>query len=228
MIIYKMKSIPTMTEYAPTWDFSFGVNKWQDSDKIKTIRNWLIANENRIINSYSGDYDGGTGLGNNSLTGRFEKYNLFDYADELPELNDMLKFFRISYLEFLEEEQHDVRDTVLVCWYNVMREGEFVAEHHHGAGYDVYLSGNIMLDTYPTCTNYTCPYDKDVKLPFSNNEGILTIFPSCIPHHSDPYHGEGVRISIAFDIRLPSIQENADRKAITFMNEEIFNQLSSE
>lgn len=228
MIIHKMKSIPTLTEYAPSWDFSFGLNKWQDTEKIKTIRNWLIDNEKRIINKYSGDYDGGTGLGKNSLTGRFEKYNLFDFANELPELNDMLRFFRISYLEFLEEERNDVRDTVIVCWYNVMREGQFVAEHHHGAGYEVYLSGNIMLDTYPTCTNYRCPYDKDVILPFSNNEGILTLFPSCIPHYSDPYYGESVRVSIAFDIRLPIIQENAERKAITFMNEEIFNQLSSE
>ena len=215
-----------MTEYAPTWDFSIGINKWRNDSKIKIIKDWLINNEKRLINKYSGDYDGGTGLGTNSLTGRFEKYNLFEYANELPELNELLDFFRTSYLEFLEIEKKDVRDTVIVCWYNVMRNGEFVAEHHHGAGHDVYLSGNFMLDTYPTCTNYLCPYDKDAILPMSNSIGILTIFPSFLPHKSDPYYGDEVRVSIAFDIRLPSVQENRERKAITFMNRDIFNNLS--
>ena len=109
-----------------------------------------------------------------------------------------------------------------------MRDGQNVAEHHHGAGNDVYLSGNFILDDYQTNTNYRCPFDKDVVMPISNNRGILTLFPSCIPHYSDVYRGNDVRISIAFDIRLPHIIENSQRHAIDFMNEEIFNQLVKE
>lgn len=221
MTLLKMKSLEPMTPYAPSWDFSFGVYRWQDIEKIDSIKSWILNNEQRFISSYSGDYDGGTGLGINSVTGGFAKYNLFKFSNELPELNDLLNFVRYSYIDYVSQDQTPILESEIVCWFNVMREGQSVAEHTHGAGNDVYLSANITLENYPTKTNYKCPFDRDLILPIDNFQGLLTIFPSCIPHFSDTFQGKNERISIAMDIRIPGILESKERQAIPFLNNHI-------
>jgi hypothetical protein len=223
MIVEKMKSAQPMTEYTPSWDFSFGFKRWEDTNKIYKIKKWLIENEQMFITKFSATHDGGVGTGPYSVTGRFDQYNLFDYIDKCPELNDLLNFIRQSYLEFVYEEQVQIRDTELTCWYNILRKGQAVGEHHHGSGHDVYLSGNMSLDNYSTSTIYRCPYDDGVTMPITNSIGMLTLFPSCVPHYSNQYNGDAERISIAFDIRILGIED--ERKLIMFMNETIFNQL---
>ena len=221
MTVLKMKSLEPMTPYAPSWDFSFGVYKWLEQDKIEKIKSWILSNEQRFISSYSGDYDGGTGLGLDSVTGGFAQYNLFKFSKELPELDDLLNFVRTSYIQFVNEDNTPAIESEIVCWFNVMRAGQQVKEHTHGAGNDVYLSANLILDDYPTKTNYRCPFDRDLILPIDNNTGILTIFPSCIPHYSDTFVNGGERISIAMDIRILGILESKERQAIPFLNNEI-------
>jgi len=218
MPIIKMTSLAPQTEYAPHWDYSFFIKKWDRSnDIIDTIGSWLLKNEKRIIDQYSYDYDGFTGLGESSITGRFSQYNLFDFSNELPELSILLDFIQDAYIEFVTSENNSVRETELVSWYNILRKGQEVKEHNHGAGNDVYLSGTFILDEYPTCTHFKCPFDRDVILSIPNHKGLLTIFPSFVYHYSDVYKGEGERLTIAFDIRIPGIQESKDRKAIKFI-----------
>lgn len=218
MPILKMTSIPPMTEYAPSWDYSFYVSRWSSNEAdVDVIRNWLLENENKIIQSLEYDYDGNTGLGKDSITGRFSKYNLFEFSQELPELTLLLDFIRESYIDFMTQENNPVRETELVSWYNVLRDGDQVKEHNHGAGHDVYISGTFSLDNYTTHTNFKCPYDRDIVLPIPNLKGLLTLFPSCIPHYSDVHTGDTERLTIAFDIRIPGIQESKDRRAIKFI-----------
>jgi len=222
-----MSSLKPMTKYAPSWDFSIGVTRWKDSNnQIKNIKKWLLDNEQRFIKQYPVNFDGGTGLGNSSVTSRFGRYNLFNFAKELPELNDLLFFFRKSYLDFVKEDNAEIKDTVIVCWFNIVRDQQKIEKHHHGAGHDVYLSGNFVCDNYQTKTIYQCPYDVNVELPVSNQKGTLSIFPTCLPHYTSLFESNiDQRVSIAFDIRLTNLKNVQDLTAMPFINQEILENL---
>lgn len=211
-----MESIPPLTEFAPTWNIPIGVKKFDNDNTINDIKKFLIKKEKDIISSIPYDYDGTTNLNPNSVTGRFSHYNLFDFNQECSGLNNLFEFFKNSYLEYIFTEELVPRETEIVCWFNALRKGEKVHEHNHGAGNDVYLSGNFILEDHQTKTHYKCPYDRDIIISIPNLKGILTIFPSFVYHYSDTYEDEGIRHSIAFDIRIPGIKESEDRSAITF------------
>lgn len=225
MKIFRMKSAHPKNEYAPSWNFPFGLELWEDSTKIDSIRNWLIYNESRFL-SLSYHHDASTGLGQDSVTSRFGRYNLFNFVNELKELNDLLKFLQVSYLNFVSQDNSEIRSLEIICWFNLLKNKEEIKEHDHGLGNDVYLSGNIHLENYQTYTNYRCPFDKNVVASFENTKGGLTIFPSFIPHYTTEFLGHGLRASIAFDLRLEGIPSNKNFHAIPFMNEKIFNQLT--
>jgi hypothetical protein len=214
-----------LTEYSPSWDISFGVGHWKDAEKIDTIREWLIENESRILDTVPLHHDGGTGLGENSVTSRFGRYNLLNFQDELPELAELLKFFRISYLDYVSQDNSEIRDVDIVCWFNKLKTGEHIKEHSHGAGNDAYLSGNIHLDNYATNTYYTNVFDRNVQFVPGNYKGGLSIFPSWVPHHTDEHKEDNFRLSIAFDLRLNDNAENKELHAIPFMNHEIYETL---
>lgn len=229
-MIYKMASMKPLTKYAPSWDFSIGLTQWKDSrDQINIIKNWLLDNEQRIINEYSVNFDGGTGLGDDSVTSRFGRYNLFQFSNELPELDSLLNFFRHSYLDFIKKDNSEFKETSIICWFNVVRNQQQIEKHHHGAGHDVYLSGNFMCDNYPTNTIYQCPFDVNVQLPVINQKGTLTIFPTCLPHYTTKYESDiEKRVSIAFDIRLNNLTGVEDLTAIPFMNTQILEELEND
>jgi hypothetical protein len=216
MNILRMESISPLTEFSPTWNIPIGVKKFDDEKSIDNIRNFLLKKEKDIISSISYDYDGTTGLNPNSVTGRFTHYNLFNFQKECSDLTTLFEFFQSSYLDYIQTEELSPRETEIVCWFNALRKGEKVHEHNHGAGNDVYLSGNFILDNHVTKTHYKCPFDRDVITSIPNLKGILTIFPSFVYHYSDTYDDDGIRHSIAFDIRIPGIKESEERQAITF------------
>lgn len=223
MNILRMESCSPLTEFAPQWNIPIGVKKFDDVDSIEKIKNFLIKKEPEIISKISYDYDGRTNLNPNSVTGRFTHYNLLKFQNECPELSTLFDFFKNSYLEYIFTEELSPRDTEIVCWFNALRKGERVDEHNHGAGNDVYLSGNFILENHQTKTHYKCPYDRDVLISIPNLQGILTIFPSFVYHYSDTYDDDGIRHSIAFDIRIPGIEESKERQAITFWtNDDIY------
>jgi hypothetical protein len=231
MEIFKIKSSHPKTEYAAVWDISLGRTVWEDIDKINIIQHWLLNNKERIINQYPAFNDGGTGLGPNSVTSRSGTYNLFNFAEELPELNDLLNFFRKSYLKFIEKDFNSPRDLSIVCWFNVVDANQQIKEHLHGSEPDGYLSGNMHLGDYHTYTYYRSPFAPFGFIPFTNVTGGLTLFPSYVPHKTDVYGDHNrPRISIAFDLRLSEIwtkDHNGEQRlhSIPFMNADIFNQL---
>ena len=55
------------------------------------------------------------------------------------------------------------------------------------------------MDDYDTSTYYVNPYNRK---PYTskNTKGGITLFPNWIEHYTDPYEGDDVRVSIAFDI----------------------------
>ena len=228
MDIIKIKSGLPRTEYAASWNISIGRAVWNEPEKIDTIRNWLIDNEERIKNEYLPLNDGGTGLGDSSVTSRYGRYHLFQFADELPELNDLLKFLRLSWMQFVSKDFTSCLELNFVCWFNIVYENEKIKEHSHGCGLDGYLSGNMHLDNYSTHTYYRSPFNFQQSIPIENVKGGFTLFPSYVPHRTDVYTNASVpRVSIAFDLRLPgSIDPRFS--TMVFMNPLIFNSISKE
>ena len=78
-MIYKFKSEHPMTPYAPSYDYIITQSVWDESDKIDTIRNFLLSKEKDIL-KLDFNSDGGTGLDNSSITTRHSNYNVFDYG----------------------------------------------------------------------------------------------------------------------------------------------------
>jgi len=226
MRIAKIKSPDAKTEFAPTWNFPIGMDSWADHDKIDTIRNWLISQEQVFINRYPVHHDGGTGLGDASVTARHGKYNLFQFNKECPELDDMLNFIRIAYLKFMASQDGNWRELQLYSWFNIARAGESIGEHGHGADPESYLSGNMHLDTYNTTNTYKSPFDSTSNVVIGNNKGDITLFPSCVPHWSDAYQGDTPRVSIAFDLRPKVNNYVSITKSVPFMDQSIFNTIT--
>ena len=141
---------------------------------------------------------------------------------------DLLKFIRVSYLEFIVQDRTDIFELEIVCWFNFLREGETVEEHIHGAAHDSYLSGNIHLDDYETQTYYRCPQEPNLVFNSSNIKGGLTIFPSHMPHGATTYNETKPRISIAFDLRVMPDDNRLDYCSRPFMNPEIYSELVDE
>ena len=48
-MIYKLKSKRPGSPYAPSWDISLGSYQWEDSEKIKTIKEFLLSKEEEIL-----------------------------------------------------------------------------------------------------------------------------------------------------------------------------------
>lgn len=221
MIIKRYKSQHPFSEYAPVWDIPFGVDFF-DADKTDKIREFLLKKEPEL-KSNELRHDAGTALGKDSLTSRFGTYNVFDFIPECPELEDLLDFFRKSYVEFITLDGSGGRDLKIVSWYNVLRQGEHVAKHIHCNGSDGYISGNFHLDTYDTATKYVCPYDKNQEFIFKNEKGKLTFFPSYLLHYTDVFEQPGERLTLAFDLRLLYNEEVLETlNARPFMDEGMF------
>lgn len=225
--IIKIKSDIPETEYAPSFDISLGYSEWTEYDKIDTIREFLIRKENDIKN-IEVRHDGGTGLGDKSVTARFGQYHIFDLADECPEINDMADFMRMSYIEFVTQEHNRIRELDSVCWYNILREGENIDIHSHGSTSKDYLSGNMQLDNYETNTYYQCPFDKDYNLGVQNKKGGLILFPSYIQHFTDAFQDKGHRVSVAFDLYCADfrIKEDSGYEQRLFLDQNIFQRLT--
>ena len=225
-MIYKLKSKRPGSPYAPSWDISLGSYQWEDSEKIKTIKEFLLSKEEEIL-KLEVNRDAGTGLGEESVTTRYGRYNVFGLGEECPEINNLFKFIQKSYLEFIKEDDTMLLPLKIVCWYNIIRKGQEIKEHSHGAGEIIYLSGNMHLDNYDSVTRYV---ERGMDCCMPNIAGGLTIFPSYVSHSVAEWQNDYPRLSLAFDLYIdiqpyyPSADE--DGHPITFMNFDILNQLA--
>lgn len=225
MSILRLKSLHPETEYAPQWNIPLYQAEWNDFEKINAIRDALLRNEQKFIDELEVHQDGGTGLGLDSVTSRFGRYNLFHYIDMCPELGELLTFFQKTYVNFVTEDITAIRDLDIVCWFNVVRKGEKIQEHNHGSGHTSYLSGNFHCDSYNTVTYYKSPFDPTMASPFNNEKGVVTMFPSYLTHGTTEHDSDAERVSIAFDLRLTDNPYNEFLNAVPFMREEIYKSL---
>lgn len=225
------KSSHPLTEFTPTWNIPFWHCVYDNKQHVDYIRNWIIDNEQSIIETVSKKYekeytseagtvvsvnDGGTGLGENSLTAQYSNYNLFKITKHLPAFQGLFGFMKSQYVEFMEQYQAITRECVIFSWANVVRKGQPIARHGHGALDFSYLSGNMHLGTYDTETIYFCPQDQGLEFKFPNISGGLTFFPSYIEHEVPEHTQDSKRVSLAFDLYQKSHYSNPGETSLDF------------
>ena len=186
-----------------------GLNKefwlWINNElniNYKIIFDYLLKKEIEIINKFPPKSDGGTNLPN-YITSRYSFYNLFSFKDCPEEIEMLKKFIKINVKNLLLDFKiKNTEDLHILCWFNVLREGEAIGKHSHynlKNAHESFISGHFCINAFNTHTYYENISNTN-GIGIKNEIGQLTLFPSYITHFSDKHVGKDVRISIAFDI----------------------------
>lgn len=109
-------------------------------------------------------------------------------------------------------------DFTLQGWANVLRRGGYNGPHSHPNAFwsgVYYVTGNETLAGHPfsgklelvdprpgASLNYAEQTRLYGRFLLSPTAGQMILFPSWLQHWVHPYHGDGVRISIAFNVTL--------------------------
>jgi hypothetical protein len=172
----------------------------QTDINTKRLAKQILKNESKIIKKFPGksidgayDFDGGTGLGYDSLTSRSCHFNLLDWWGT----RSLRKWIRKGW-EGYHELSKPADPLYVQCWANVMRKGEKIQSHCHDYREEItpdfMLTGHMSVQVDgSTCTWYE-------GKPILNEEGWMTLIPGNLHHWTDRYENDGHRITIAFDI----------------------------
>ncbi len=164
----------------------FKIPNFLKGEEANVIYARILQTEDHIKSLGPPRYDGVEG---DSLTGRFMYYN--SLQDEVlgPLLKPKLKvcFGRRRFFQ---------------VWANTFRKGDRIKPHRHQDPND----GSAQIPHW-TCANIFIggeasegTYYDGVLYP--NRVGELTVFQSDIPHWTNPYQGDDVRVTMAMDIHL--------------------------
>jgi len=200
--LISVKSLTPLNFAAPIWNFNLWIYYLDNFRLIEDLKQFLIAEENTILEKYESINDGGTGLGNKTVTSRYHKFNLFRYDNLLIlELKDIIVRQFESFLSNINSDVFNDSnfDPYMNCWYNVMKPGEQISQHAHSLTNKSFFSGHFTVACEDSYTYYVCPYTEE-RLEFQNNKGEGIFFPSYINHGTSVHQGIDYRISIAFDI----------------------------
>ena len=201
--MFELKSETPLSPYAPNYKFHLSRSIWDDDKKIENIKKFLLKKEKDILKLPYYD-DGRKGFRKDSVTSRGGRYNLFDFTDECPELKDLWKFIQEHWYERIARENTDQYKTKIICWFNILRQGEKMELHSHSRRFSAYLSGNFHLDNYHTSTTYR---HLDNWTALDNVKGGLIMFPSQLLHEVNVYNDQYPRVSIAFDLHLTNLND---------------------
>jgi hypothetical protein len=207
MKIVNFKNEPIVSPFAPEWSWFIAETKLEGIDWSK-IAKIILEKEKEIIEKYpasaKGSVDGYTGLGEHSLTSRYEHFNVLEW--DYPQIKDVFNAIKKTHREFISHFEIKPHKVWIQCWANVMRDGQSISPHLHSTQKYSYLGGQITVqcnDVDRTSTVYVNPINQmnEPQEYYSENEtGKLTIFQNNIPHYTTKHTGQKERISIAFDI----------------------------
>lgn len=180
------------------------------------LKDLILKKEPAIIASsqpsQKGNPDGYTGLGPDSLTSRYESFNVLVWDD--PEIAKLKDGIYASYIEFLDHCRLKRPRVWIQCWANVLRKGQHISAHIHDVTPLSYLGGHVVVSCTDTKTVYINPIDQITDLDTyesQNQVGKLTFFQSSIPHFTTEHQSDEPRITIAFDFVLEEGYQNAGR-----------------
>jgi len=212
--IINFKSAQKNNFFAPEWNYYIFESKIHKIN-FNNLSKCLLKKEKEILKlpltvKKGKITDGYTGLGKNSTTMRFNRYNVFNWKNKNISLlkeniinfhNNIINYFKLP----------PVNELYIQCWVNIMRKGEKIQAHIHGVKPDTYLGGHICIQCNNTSTNYINPINQinDPEIYSSKNEiGKITLFQNNIPHFTDIQNTNNKRITLAFDLSLVKLDNN--------------------
>lgn len=212
--IINFKSAKKNNFFAPEWNYYIFESKIHKIN-FNNLSKCLLKKEKEILKlpltfKVGKITDGYTGLGKNSTTMRFNRYNVFNWKNKNISLlkeniinfhNNIINYFKLP----------PVNELYIQCWVNIMRKGEKIQPHIHGVKPDTYLGGHICIQCNNTSTNYINPINQinEPEIYSSKNEiGKITLFQNNIPHFTDIQNTNNERITLAFDLSLVKLDDN--------------------
>ena len=212
--IINFKSNPKNNFFAPEWNYYLFESKI-DKINFKDLSNFFLNKEQEILTlpytvKHNKITDGYTGLGKNSTTIRFNRYNVFNWKNEnISLLKEIIINFHNKIINYFKLPP--VNELYIQSWINIMRKGERIQPHIHGVRPDTYLGGHVCIQCDDTSTNYINPINQinDPEIYSSKNEiGKITLFQNNIPHFTDIQNQDNERITLAFDLSLIKLDDN--------------------
>ena len=141
------------------------------------------------------------------LTNRNWDYNLLDFSDKHPVLDDLRKWIKEQYHSYVDSLGLPRETVYIQCWANIIRnDGRQIIKHHHADAHawapqdHAYCSGNICIQAKNTHTHYQNPVLPKLWISIKNEPSELVLFPSWMVHWTDKNESFKPRISIAFDL----------------------------
>lgn len=208
------------TPFTPEWNINLWTTQYTNIKNIQIMKDWILKNGPIIIekNKNKEKNDGGTGLGENSLTANFHYFDLFTETRNIEAFIDFKKFLENEYRKFCKELRIKKEKCFINSWANIAHQDQKIDKHNHGATHYAYLSGNVHLDDYDTQTIYHNPFDHNVQYAVPNIAGGVTLFPSYLYHSSTVHKEDKDRVSIAFDILIDDISPKPEKRPCTVFN----------
>jgi hypothetical protein len=213
MKIINIKSEPRNNFFAPEWNY-FIAEKYIKDVNFNELSKFILNKKKKILelpytiknNKFS---DGNTGLGEKSVTARYDRYNVLSWKNKNVKKikENILKFYK----EFLKSFNFKLpKELYIQCWVNIMKKGEKINIHSHSETPNSYLSGHICVQIDNTSTFYINPINRTQPYAYeSKNEvGKITLFQSSVPHCTSIHYSDKKRITIAFDISLNKIDDS--------------------
>ncbi len=198
--VHTFKNESPQTPYAPVWDFVIADKETDlDVDELGYI---ILSKEKEIIEEYPEvNTDGYTGLGKDSLTARFNYFNVlkWDYP-VVKDLHNEIRIFHDQYVSNTTDGKFDAEFKIR-CWANVMRKGQKIDKHCHATHPHSYLSGHFTVACNDTSMIYFHPYSPE-PYPLKNSPNSMTLFPTWMSHKTDSHEVDIPRITVAFDILM--------------------------
>ena len=215
--VHQFKNEPPETPYAPLWEFVIAEKETDlDVDELSYI---ILSKEKEIIEEYPEGWanqpvhDGYTGLGTDSLTARFNYFNVlkWDYP-VCKDLHNEIRILHDQYVSNTSDGKFNSKYTnrKIRCWANVMRKGQKINKHCHSTHQYSYLSGHFTVACNDTSTIYFHPYNQQ-SYPLKNSPNSMTMFPTWMAHKTDSHEVDIPRITIAFDILISNPDEETTK-----------------
>ena len=179
--LHRWKNWEANTPFAPIFD----VPLW-----IEDLNPWFLKEIVEVIKQKNPG----------SYRDTWQSYNIFTWEDE------PIRFLKASIYRIYDDYMKELglvpeQDLWIRGWAVNLGKNEGVPVHSHSYHENTYLSGNIMISSNPTTTDYAIPHLSTYYgfYRVENTPARMTLFPSWVQHKVDPIEDEE-RISIGFDI----------------------------
>ena len=203
--LYGWKSEPTLIPFVPDFAYYLTDKKIFSEEECKEWNDYLLEQELILLDRFRiPTGNGGTGLGEHSITSRYGHFNTLHFDFYLvPKLKKAIHDGIKTILSVSDNTTW--QETIYAnSWFNVMRKGEFMDMHSHVSASELeqgFYGFHVSISAIETMTSYYHPAKyQNETFHVPNKIGYVTLFPYYIPHGVSPNRYETPRISIAGDI----------------------------